>query len=218
MEQDNTIRKGDMTVSVCDRSEIRDFIEQHHYSQSINGVMTPYCFKLTQDGSLIGAMVYGPLGMANAWKKYADDPDTVIELRRLCLIDETPKNAESYFIGQTLRWIAKNTPIRVVVSYADPNYGHAGTIYKATNFEHVGMTAKGRVIFWKGKKYHDKAIRTKYNGELKPFARRLREALETGEAYYVDQAPKHIYKMVLKNTSRFNHTKLATTTSSATLY
>lgn len=188
-----------MVVSPCERSEVRDFIEAHHYSGSINGVMASYCFKLERDGELVGAMLYGSLGMANAWKKYADKPEDVIELRRLCLIDETPKNSESFFIGQTLKWLRRNTTIRKVVSYADPNYGHSGIIYRATNFEHIGMTSKGRVIWWNGKKYHDKAIRTKYNGELKPFAIKLREALTSGDAYYSTQEPKHIY---LKHLSR----------------
>ena len=53
-----------------------------------------------------------------------------MELRRLCCIDETPKNTESYFIGRTLRWLRKNTGYKVVVSYADTHHGHEGTIYK----------------------------------------------------------------------------------------
>jgi hypothetical protein len=192
------MRKGQFIVEPCERKEIEKFIEQNHYSGSINGVMVSHCFKMTNDGELIGAMIYGPMGMANAWKKYGEEPEDVIELRRLCLIDETPKNSESYFIAQTLKWIKKNSSVKVVVSYADPNYGHEGTIYKATNFEHLGMTAKGKVIWWNGRKYHDKAIRTKYKGELKPFAKRLKDALEIGEAYYAEQKPKHIYQMKLK--------------------
>lgn len=186
-------------VLPCERSEIRDFIEKHHYSHNINGLMSDYCFKLLHGEELVGAAIYGKTAMANAWKKYTDTPEKLIELRRLVLIDDTPKNCESFFIGHTLRWLKKNTDIEKVVSYADPNYGHQGTIYKATNFQHVGMTAKGKVIMWDGKKYHDKAIRTMYNGKLKPFAQRLKDALDRGEAYYTEQKPKHIYVYNLGN-------------------
>lgn len=175
------------------RSEIREFIETHHYSQSINGLMVSHSFGLYDEDILVGAMIYGKLAMANAWKKYGDSPEEVLELRRLVLVDDTPRNSESYFIGKTLRWLKQSTKVKVIVSYADPNYGHSGVIYKATNFEHVGMTAPGKVIWWNGKKYHDKAIRTKYKGELKPFAKRLKDALSSGEAYYAKQEPKHIY-------------------------
>lgn len=186
------------TVRHVARSEVKDFIEQHHYSHNINGLRIAHCFGLYDGDTLVGAMLYGGLAMANAWKKYGESDAEVLELRRLVLIDDTPKNSESFFIGHTLRWLKKNTQVKTIVSYADPNYGHSGVIYRATNFTHVGMTSPGRVIMWQGKKYHDKAIRTKYKGELKPFAKRLKQALEDGTAHYEKQLPKHIYVKKLK--------------------
>ena len=189
---------GDLDVKRVERAEVRDFVEAHHYSQSINGLMVSHAFGLYHKGTLVGAMLYGKLAMANSWRKYGDTAEEVLELRRLVTLDTTPKNTESFFIGYTLRWLKKNTEVKTIVSYADPNYGHSGTIYKATNFTHVGMTAPGRVIMWQGKKYHDKAIRTKYKGELKPFAKRLKKALDSGEAHYEKQLPKHIYVKELR--------------------
>lgn len=186
-------------VKPVTRSEVKDFIEEHHYSHNINGLRVAYCFGLYDDETLVGAMLYGGLAMANAWKKYGDSDAEVLELRRLVLIDDTPRNSESFFIGHTLRWLKKNTQVKTIVSYADPNYGHSGVIYRATNFAHVGMTSPGRVIMWQGKKYHDKAIRTKYKGELKPFAKELKAALDSGAANYVKQQPKHIYVYKLRN-------------------
>jgi len=169
----------EMEVQPVKRSEIRSFIETWHYSKSINGVMDSYCFGLFYNGVLIGAMIYGRLGMANAWKKYGEKEEDVIELRRLCCIDDTPKNTESYFIGHTLRWLRDNTDIKTIVSYADCNYGHEGIIYKATNFTLLGKSSPGKIIVTdEGRIYHDKAIRTKYNGKLKPFAQALKEKLE----------------------------------------
>lgn len=46
---------------------------------------------------------------------------------------------------------------------------------------------------FEGKRYHDKTIRTKYKGELKPFALKIKNALGTGEAQYVETKGKHIY-------------------------
>ena len=187
------MRVKDFKVELCERKEIKDFIEKWHYSKSINGLMSDYCFKLTYNGEIIGAMIYGGLGMANVWKKYAERKEDILELRRLCCIDNTPKNTESYFIAKTLKWLLRNTNVKMVISYADPEYGHKGTIYKASNFEYLGRTAKGRIIIYNGKRYHDKAIRTKYKGELKPFARELKKALENGQAYYKETEGKYIY-------------------------
>lgn len=137
------------TVEPCERKEIRDFIEKWHYSHNINGLLSQYCFKLMDGDAMVGAMIYGGLGMANCWKKYAENKEDI--------------------------------------------YGHRGVIYQASNFKHLGKTAKGRVIMWNGKRYHDKTIRTKYKGELKPFAKRVKEALEKGEAYYEETKGKEIY-------------------------
>lgn len=196
-------------VLLCDRKEIVVFIEQWHYSKNVNGLTTDYCFKLLDaDGNMIGAIIYGKIAMANVWKKYAQKESELIELKRLCCIDNTPKNTESFFIGHTLRWLKKNTKIKTVISYADMTYSHEGTIYKATNFTYAGMTAKGKVIMYNGKRYHDKTIRTKYKGELKPFAVEIKKALENKTAEYIDTLGKHIYIYELQrscNTQNFNH-------------
>lgn len=186
-------------IKLVERNKVKDFIETHHYSKNINGLKDSYCFGLYNGEELIGACIYGGPAMNNQASKYnKDNPDLVLELRRLCCIDETPKNTESFFIGGTLKWLKKNTNIQTIISYADLTFGHEGTIYKATNFKLVGQSPKGRVIIFDGKRYHDKTIRTKYKGRLKPFAQRVKDALETGEAYYTETKPKNIYVYELK--------------------
>lgn len=194
-------------VEPCDRKDIKAFIEENHYSESINGVKSSHCFRLLRQGQLVGAILFGDLAMANAWRKYADTEKAVIELRRLILIDDTPRNSESFFVGKALKWLKNNTQIKTIISYADPNYGHSGIVYKATNFTHIGMTSPGRVILWDGKRYHDKTIRSKYKGNLKPFALKVRKALESGEAHYITQEPKHIYRLDFNRKNRIRPSK-----------
>jgi hypothetical protein len=183
----------DMKVSLCSRQEISDFIETNHYSKSINGCISDYCFKLTYDDVIIGAAFFGRMAMRNQYKKYSDKPEDIIELRRLCCIDDTPRNTESYFISKMMRYLRLNTAIKKVVSYADQEHGHTGIIYKASNFQYLGMTKGAKVIMLNGRSYHDKSIRTMYNGKLKPFAQRIKDALADGSAYYKDTAGKHTY-------------------------
>ena len=187
-------------MKLIERNEAKPFIEKWHYSKSINGVMSSYIFGLYSDNNLIGVILYGKLGMANAWKKYSDNKDDILELRRLCCIDNTPKNTESYFIGQTLRYLKKYTKIKHIVSYADGEQGHVGTIYKATNFSFLGMTAKSSVIIRvkDNKQFHEKTIRTKYNGKLKPYAQQLKDDLSNGNAYYKKTVGKSIYYMRIR--------------------
>jgi len=176
------------------REEIQQFVERWHYSKSINGLKAQYCFQLLSPaGEMIGVAIYGGMAMSGQYKRFSDLESDVIELRRLCCIDDTPKNTESYFIGKTIRWLKKNTSIKVIVSYADADHGHSGIIYKACNFEYLGFRKGGKIIVWNGKRYHDKAIRATFNGKPKPFAIRLRAALETGEAKYVPALGKHTF-------------------------
>ena len=184
----------DYKVELCDRKDISTFIEKWHYSKNVNGLTITYCFKLLDiTNQLIGAIIYGKIAMANVWKKYGDKETDVIELKRLCCIDNTPKNTESFFIGSTLRYLKKHTNFKTVISYADTFYNHEGIVYKASNFTYNGQTSKGKFIIYNEKRYHDKTIRTKYKGEIKPFAKKIIEALKTGEATYQNTNGKHIY-------------------------
>ena len=186
------------TVEPVPRKEIEGFLQRWHYSGSINGCISDYCFGLYNGLELVGAMFYGRMAMHNQWRRFSDSADGVIELRRLACIDDTPRNAESYFIGATLKWLRRNTQIKTVVSYADAEHGHTGIIYRASNFELEGFRKGARVIEHQGKRYHDKTIRTKYRGEYKPYALRLREALESGDAKYVETAGKYCYVYQLR--------------------
>lgn len=160
------------------RSEIKDFIEKWHYSGSVDGVNSTYCFDFRDpEGKLVGAIILGrPAAGAGRTNKYGD---RVIEIRRLCCVDSTPKNAESRFIGYVLRWL-KGKGYDAVLAYSDLEHGHEGGIYAASNFKRIrGIPGAARVE-WNGKSYHDRSLR-KIEGRLKPFSRRLAAAIRRGE-------------------------------------
>jgi hypothetical protein len=189
------VKVKDLLIEISDRQEIKNFVEQNHYSKSINGVKSSHCFSIKHDDKLVGAIIYGQMS-TTAWKKFSDKESDVIELRRLVLIDECPRNSESRVIGQSLRWIKKHDKkLKLVVSYADPNYGHTGVIYRASNFKLIGMSGKdnGFQDIETGKLYHSRALRTKYKGEFKPFVKRLREKLEKGILIPISLKPKYCY-------------------------
>ena len=193
----------DWTVQRVSRQDVSSFIESNHYSGNINGCISDFCYALYDTiGEMKGALFYGRMAMANQWKRFSDNPENVIELRRLCCVDDTPKNTESYFIGRSLKLLESDWMKGIVVSYADKEYGHNGTIYKASNFTMVGEVAGAKVIIYNGKQYHDKAIRTKYKGQLKPFAKRIKDALDSGDAYYKKTAGKYTYIYQLEKNKR----------------
>ena len=189
------MKARDLLVSPCHLADVRDFVETHHYSGSINGVKVTICYRVDYLGELVGAAIYGQLS-TTAWKKFGGSESEVLELRRLVLVDAAPKNSESRVIGWTLRHVRKNFPaIRTVVSYADPHYGHFGTVYKASNFKYVGVSAKdtGFMNTSTGRVYHSRALRTKYKGDYKPFVKELRRLKEAGVLQPISLPGKHCY-------------------------
>lgn len=189
------MKARDLVVRPCTLLEVRGFVEQRHYSHSVNGVKITQCFRVDCTGVLVGAVVFGAMS-TTAWKRFGATEQEVLELRRLVLVDEAERNSESRVIGFCLRWLRRHTPeVAVIVSYADPAHGHSGVIYRASNFEYVGTSAadKGFRDPTTGKVYHSRALRTKYNGDYKPFVKRLRAKLEAGELEVVELPGKHCY-------------------------
>ena len=194
------LKVTDFKVEPVERKVIQSFVHKWHYSHSTNGVQQTQCFAMFDDMRMIGAMIYALPSMKSTAAKYnPDNPLRCWELRRLCCIDDTPTNTESYFIGQTLRWIKQNTDVEVVVSYSDLEQGHEGVIYKASNFIQIGQSGGGRVLMVDGKKYHARSL----NQKEKPYGRALKRRWENKEGHefwdseqdmhFVDTKPKNIY-------------------------
>jgi hypothetical protein len=185
------------TVLEVSVGQVRDFIEQHHYSKNINGCKVSKCFALYYESTMVGAMLFGQLS-TTSWKKYAEKEEHVVELRRLVCLDSCAKNTESWFIAKAIRILKKEAKYKVCVSYADPHYGHMGFVYQAANWSYHGQTAPDTVLLTEeGKRYHSRAMRTKYNGELKPFAKRLQQLHSEGRLTEIKVPGKHIYTYTL---------------------
>ena len=185
------------TVEQIPRKSIVSFIEKHHYSHNVNGVQSIYHFGLFREGNfglptMIGAMMYAYPSMPSTAAKYNPiNPNRCLELRRLVCVDDTLKNTESYFIGQTFKWLKEYTDMEVIVSFADTHYGHDGVIYKATNFEYLGETSKGQVLMVDGKEMHSRSM----NQRKRPYSREIKRRYDSGDEniFFKDRSPKKIY-------------------------
>lgn len=192
-----------MKVVAATVSDIRGFIEKHHYSRSINGCKVSRCFALHDDtGKLVGAALFGALS-TTAWKRYGENEGDVVELRRFVCLNECPRNTESWFLARCLKALKLESDYKVCVSYADPHHGHCGIIYQAANWNYLGQTPPDVLLRTPdGKYYHSRALRTKYKGEFKPFVKKLREQFAAGLLVEVSVPGKYIYTYQLKGKQR----------------
>ena len=195
---------------------ILNIIEKYHYSHNTNGVQGLECFALFAPGNfniprMVGAMMYAIPSMPNTAKAYNPiHPKKCIELRRLVCLDEAPKNSESFFIAQTIKWLRQNTDYEVIISFADKEHGHTGVIYRASNFEFIGETGAGRVLVVDGKEYHSRSL----SQPRKPYSRIIRARWEAKDpdVFFRKRKSKnrfiyYLNKGIKKKIKKFNREK-----------
>lgn len=164
------------------RTAMRLMIDRHYLHRKTS---VSFAYGLYVGDRLMGAVTYGTPPSRHLQKSACpSDPSLVIELNRLWLDDALPRNTASWFVSRTLRML----PARIVVSYADPRYGHLGYVYRALNFYYAGWTDMDR----KTPRYdyipHDP---TKHS----------REAFRGGYAYRVRRVAKVKYWITTGNRS-----------------
>jgi hypothetical protein len=117
----------------------RRIMEKHHYLHSLPGG-TKLSFGVMLMNRLLGAIVFGA-GPHNAYNLVSGAcPKDCLTLTRFWLSDELPPNSESRVIGVCLRALRKHTSVKFLVTYADAEQGHAGTIYQATGWTYTGIS------------------------------------------------------------------------------
>lgn len=145
-----------VSVRQITKTVAKQFVIDHHYSHRFSscryalGVYyreeTPHAFFDGENETLIGAIIYGhPISNKAVDSITVDGSmslDSVLELTRLVILDEYGRNIESFVLGQSFRWLRQNDPkVKVLISYADPEFNHPGVIYQATNWLYQGIGA-----------------------------------------------------------------------------
>ena len=134
--------------------EIKRLLVENHYTNSAPSAVK-YCFVLRDlEQNVKGVILYSHFSRLQASRKY----ENCLELSRLWVVGGEPKNTASFFIGHTLRFLQNKTRLLGVVSYADTTEGHTGTVYKASNFKLLGLTARSYHYLLGGVRIHKKKV------------------------------------------------------------
>lgn len=137
---------------IADDTTARAFVEAHHYSGSY--VAARRRFGLYERAELVGVAVYSVPVRAEVLRPF--DASAAVELGRLVLLDRAKANAESWFVAECHRRLAREG-FEGVVSFSDPEprarldgrvvfAGHIGTVYQALNATYTGR-AKPDTIY-----------------------------------------------------------------------
>lgn len=135
---------------------------------------------------IVGVIIYGVSCSSTLLKGICGESEkrNVYELTRLWTDDDTPKNTESYLIGNTIKLLDKE----IIVSFAEIQQGHLGVVYQVSNFLYCGLSAKFKDPKVKGLEHKHHA--TYANGMTMS---QVREKYGSENVYYVDRPRKHRY-------------------------
>ena len=138
------------------KDEAKELIIREHYSHNWGSAFGVYNYGVRLGGELLGVASYGNLMNPRSLKSIADlNPEQVTELNRLWIDDRLGKNAETWLMAEAHRRLLKDTPVRLVQSFADGRIG-VGTIYQAANFGYYGHSAtRFHRNLTDGQSYHD---------------------------------------------------------------
>lgn len=92
------------------------------------------------DCACLGVAWWIPPTRSAAEATYPANWQGVLSLSRFVLAPDLPTNAASFLLGRSMRLIDRRR-WPCLVTYADTRMGHVGTIYKATNWQYIGLTA-----------------------------------------------------------------------------
>ena len=141
----------DIYVRLIPSQDAHAFVKRHHYSGKSLLMKSRLHFGVSLGDRLCGVLQFGePMDRSKlaglvsgcGWNDF-------IELNRMVMIDDTPRNTESRAISLALRLIHKQYPrIQWVVSFADATQCGDGTIYRAAGFVLTGI--KRNTTLWEG--------------------------------------------------------------------
>lgn len=163
-----------------------------HYSKS---VPVPPLVKVGvwENATFIGVVIFSRGASSNLLKPYGLLQTEGCELTRVALTKHS--SSVSKILSLAMKFIKnKDKGLRLIVSFADPTYGHHGGIYQAGNWIYAGDTAQGKEFYYNGKRLHSRQVSEKgYNIQQGA----IRKTVKPSQCSVVKTQGKHRYLMPL---------------------
>jgi hypothetical protein len=150
-------------------------------------------------GKFIGCVLFSRGNARHIGKPYGLAQTEVCELTRVALTTHT--SPVSRIVAQALRMLHRSDGgLRLVVSFADPEHDHAGTIYQAGGWLYEGLNSGDTAYFdAAGKRHHSRMVSS--TGVSRVYGK-LRRVPLRADCTAVRLLPKHKYLMPLDDAMR----------------
>ena len=130
-----------------------------HYAKSVPNVGLSYSV-FNDKKEWCGVICFGIGATNNIAMPYGLNQGQVIELVRMAMNGKQESTTKAMAIA--LKLVYKDAPnVKLVVSYADSEQGHYGTIYQATNWFYTGFSTDTNLIV-NGKREHRRTLGSRF--------------------------------------------------------
>ena len=190
-----------MRITRANNKAIEYACKHFHYAKAVP-VNTLGYNVYNQNDDWCGVVLYGMGANNHIGTEYGLNQGQVYELVRVALNGK--QECTSQAVAMTLKQIHKDCPLcRLIVSYADCDQNHLGTIYQATNWVYVGTSMQNQTdSSWiiKGKRIHGRVISdyVRIKGGLKGLTRKefLRMYFDKNATEYITKGKrKYLYAL-----------------------
>lgn len=137
-------------------------IRKYHYSNTLPKI-DKYFLGFFLDKELVGVVTLGwgtrPRHTIQRIFPSLDTKD-YLEIGRMCMTEEMPRNSESQMLSQLVKWIHRNIPeLKILFTWADGMVGKVGYVYQASDFIYAGYS-DGEMYMKDGVKIHVRQMKS----------------------------------------------------------
>jgi len=178
-------------------------IKHYHYAKIMPRI-TRFCVGGVNKNRLVAVCTlgYGVRPLHTIRKCFPDlGVEDYLEVGRLCLSDELPRNTESFFIAGVINLIKKNYKnVKVLYSWSDGIIGKPGYVYQASNFYYGGYIWTEMYLDKNGIRVHPRTLQGISIGEKtgKFKSRSYEVAKKMGLVKYFGKQFRYVYPMCSK--------------------
>lgn len=171
----------------CSHEAAKWAVEHWHYSRDLPAGKTVKV-GAWESAKFIGCVIFSLGANKYIGSPYRLDQTEVCELTRVALAVHS--NPTSAIVAQAIRMLKKQSPgLRLIVSYADANQNHVGTLYQASNFLYCGDIESDGGQMINGVVVHRRTVYSRYGRQDIEWLRKH----VAPDAHYVKVLPKHKY-------------------------
>jgi hypothetical protein len=180
-----------LRLDFCSRETATFAVKTRHYSRSMpSGRLV--CIGVWEFLLFVGAVIFGRGASSEIGSPFGLPQSEVCELCRVALGPHTAPTSQ--IVSIAVRLLRRHCPgLRLIVSYADPEHGHVGTLYQAMGWSYLGTTNRESLIRLNGRLLHPRTVASRYHMRSIDWLRLHIDA----DAGHARTLPKHRYVLPL---------------------